>query len=114
MVRIHPPQLGSVRCRWEHMFVPWYTRTEAQAAVAQASSHADVLRKLDLCPTGGNTALLKRWLTRWQISTSHSEPRAARTPSRTAKPLAEILVAGSSYARANLKSRLYAEGLKRP
>src|SRR5436190_22696055 len=33
---------------------------------------------------------------------------------QAAKPLAEILVEGSTYARSNLKARLYAEGLKTP
>ena len=82
--------------------------------MAAALSHAEVLRKLDLCPTGGNTALLKRWLTHWEISTDHFEARAHRKPSRVAKPLEEILVERSSYARANLKTRLYADAIKQP
>lgn len=77
-------------------------------------SHSQVLRVLDLCPTGGNTALLKHWLAQWQISTDHFEARAFRSLNQAAKPLEEILVEGSSYARANLKTRLYAEGIKKP
>lgn len=96
------------------MFVPRYSTEEARAAVSAASSHAEVLRVLDLCPTGGNTAVLKRWLTHWEISTRHFAARALRSPSKDAKPLEEILVECSSYARANLKTRLYAEGVKRP
>lgn len=115
MVRIHPPQLtrsvGRVR---EHTFVPSYSEAEARAAVAQSLSHAQVLRVLDLCPTGGNTALLKHWLAQWQISTEHFDARALRSPSPVATPLADILVEGSTYARANLKARLYAEGVKAP
>jgi transposase-like protein len=94
--------------------VPAYSEAELRVAVAESLSHAQVLRVLDLCPTGGNTALLKRWLTHWQISTDHFEARARRRPNVTAKPLDEILVRGSSYARANLKVRLYAEGIKAP
>ena len=74
----------------------------------------EVLRVLELCPTGGNTPLLKRWIAHWGISTDHFDPRALRGLPRAAKPLAEILVEGSSYARANLKTRLYAEGIKAP
>src|SRR5688500_8291872 len=75
-------------------------------------SHAQVLRVLDLCPTGGNTALLKRWLAHWQISTTHFEAREHRRISRTATPLDEIFVQGSAYARAHLKERLDAEAIK--
>ncbi len=69
---------------------------------------------LGLCPTGGNTALLKRSLAHWGVSTGHFEARALRAPRATAQPLEEVLVEGSSYARANLKARLYAEGIKTP
>ncbi len=69
---------------------------------------------LDLCPTGGNTSVLKQWLRHWEISTEHFEAQALRSIPRTAKPLEEILVQNSSYARANLKARLYAEGIKTP
>ncbi|MDP2710023.1 MAG: HNH endonuclease [Solirubrobacteraceae bacterium] len=96
------------------MFVSAYTEAEARSAVAASQSHAEVLRALDLCPTGGNTALLKRWLSQWGISTEHFDARALRKPRPTAKPLDEILVERSSYARANLKARLYAEGIKTP
>ncbi len=67
---------------------------------------------LGLGPTGGNTALLKQWLVRWGISTDHFDPRAHRSPNREALTLDMILVEGSSYARSNLKARLYKEGLK--
>lgn len=96
------------------MFVPRYSEQEARAAVAKSVSHSQVLRVLDLCPTGGNTALLKRWLAEWHISTDHFEARAFRGLNQRAKPLEEILVEASSYARANLKTRLYAEGIKIP
>jgi hypothetical protein len=91
-----------------------YSESDARAAVAASSNHAQVLRKLGLGPTGGNTALLKQWLARWEISTDHFDPRAHRSPHRTAMPLEAILVERSSYARSNLKARLYKEGLKTP
>lgn len=114
LVRIQPPQLHSVRSICEHVFVPSYSESEAREAVAAASNHSAALRLLGLCPTGGSTAVLKQWLVRWRISTEHFEPRAHRAPPRTAKPLDEILVEGSTYARSNLKARLYREGLKIP
>lgn len=91
-----------------------YSEEDLRAAVAASFSHAQVLRLLGLGPTGGNTASLKQWLVRWAIPTDHFDPRAHRSPSRTAKPLEAILVEGSSYARSNLKARLYKEGLKTP
>lgn len=97
------------------MFVPCYTENEAREAVAQSFTYTQVLRLLGLCPAGGNAALLKKWLARWEISTAHFDPRHDRRGGAPpARPLAEVLVEGSTYARSNLKARLYAEGLKRP
>ena len=96
------------------MFVPSYSEAEARVAVTQSQSHAQVLRMLDLCPTGGNTSVLKKWLAHWQISTAHFDARALRSPSPVATPLEEILVEGSTYSRGNVKARLYAEGVKKP
>jgi hypothetical protein len=49
----------------------------------------------------------------------HFDPRAAGREAlergrRKTKPLEEVLVAGSSFSRAQMKKRLYAEGLKQP
>jgi transposase-like protein len=97
------------------VFVPRYTEAEAREAVAESFTYTQVLRLLGLCPAGGNAALLKKWLARWDISTAHFDPYHARSAgTRTPKPLEEILVEGSTYARSNLKARLYGEGIKRP
>jgi hypothetical protein len=55
----------------------------------------------------------------WGISTEHFDACAAslaglRRCHFKAKPLSEVLVAGSSYSRRTLKQRLYAEKLKTP
>ena len=95
--------------------MPGYEENQAREAVAASFSYAETLRRLDLCPTGGNTSLLKTWLERWAIDTSHFDMRARRSDRvRTAQPLTEILVERSTYARSNLRARLYAEGLKVP
>jgi hypothetical protein len=97
------------------VFVPGYSEAAARDAVARSFTYTQVLRELGLCPAGGNAALLKRWLARWDISTEHFDPgRARRSGARPAKPLSEILVEGSTYARSNLKARLYDSGLKHP
>ena len=97
------------------MFVPGYSEADARAVVARSFTYTQALRLLGLCPAGGNAALLKKWLARWDISTEHFDPHHARSAgARAPKPLAEVLVVGSTYARSNLKARLYDSGLKRP
>lgn len=97
------------------MFVPGYDEIAAREAVAQSFTYTQVLRLLGMCPAGGNAALLKKWLARWEISTEHFDPRHDRRKgARPPKPLEEILVEGSTYARSNLKARLYDAGLKHP
>lgn len=50
----------------------------------------------------------------WKIPTDHfdSSGAAIRNLHKTAKPLSEILVRGSTYSRGKLKQRLFEEGLK--
>jgi transposase-like protein len=97
------------------VFVPAYSEDRARDAVAASFSYAETLRRLDLCPAGGNAALLKKWLARWSIDTAHFDSRQSRPATvRAAIALEDVLVEGSTYARSNLKTRLYAEGLKTP
>jgi hypothetical protein len=66
-------------------------------------------------PAGGNHALLRKYVDQvWKIPTDHFDAGASvrRRPSAIAKPLAEILVRGSSYSRGKLKERLFREGYK--
>jgi len=96
------------------MFVLRYTVQEARCALAASFSYAETLRRLGLCPAGGNWLTLQRWDKRWCISTEHFD-RNASSAARlraNARPLAEILVEGSPYSRSSLKKRLWAEGLK--
>jgi hypothetical protein len=75
------------------------------------NSLTEVLRYFGLRPAGGNHRLLRRWLDLWGISTEHF----TGTPSprrRTPIPLEDVLVAGSTYQRRQLKQRLYDTGIK--
>lgn len=59
--------------------------------------------------------MLKRYVDEvWSISTEHFDPGAAaiRNLHRSAKPLDEILVRGSTYSRGKLKQRLFEAGVK--
>ncbi|MDP1846196.1 MAG: HNH endonuclease [Solirubrobacteraceae bacterium] len=94
--------------------MPRYTEQEARTAIEASFSYAETLRRLDLRTTGGNWLTLQRWAERWGISTEHFDRNASSTAlmRARARPLAEILVAGSPYSRSSLKRRLWAEGLK--
>src|SRR4051794_22468709 len=94
--------------------MPRYTEAEAREAAANSLSVSEALRKLGMRPAGGNHRLFKEWMERWKIPTDHFDGGASarRVPSRTATPLNEVLVRGSTYSRNKLKQRLYLEGLK--
>jgi hypothetical protein len=93
------------------VFVPRYTEEQLREVVARSDSLGEVLRHFGLRQAGGNHRVLRKWLTRWKISTAHftlDRPMPRRDP----QPLDEILVEHSTYSRGHLKARLYAEGLK--
>src|SRR5215204_3067543 len=95
----------------------WRSEQEVRAAVADSLSYAEVLRRLGLRAAGGNHRTVRKYVEEvWRIPTDHFDANAARgrTRARTATPLEEVLVAGSTYHRGRLKRRLLAEGLKRP
>jgi len=95
----------------------WRSEQEVRAAVADSLSYAEVLRRLGLRAAGGNHRTVRKYVEQiWGIPTDHFDANAARGRSRarTATPLEEVLVAGSTYHRGHLKRRLLAEGLKRP
>jgi 5-methylcytosine-specific restriction endonuclease McrA len=69
-----------------------------------------------MCETGGSHVILKKYAAAWEIPTDHFDPYASirgNGPTRK-RPLEEILVEGSTFARNHLKERLYEAGWKRP
>lgn len=95
----------------------WKSEEAVRAVVAESVSYAEVLRRLGLRAAGGNHRTVRKYVDQvWRIPTDHFAEQRARGPGRatTAVPLAEVLVAGSTYHRGHLKRRLLAEGLKRP
>jgi hypothetical protein len=98
---------------------PRYSEAEARVAIGASRSFAEALRRLDMCATGNNWRTLRYAVEMWRIPVAHFDPHAASRDAllrnqRTATPLAEVLVEGSSFSRVQLKQRLYAEGLKQP
>ena len=109
----------SVRSACEHTFVRSgvrYSESEARQAIATSKSYSEALRKLGMRAAGGNHATLRKYAERvWQIPTDHFDPRASQKiqlATRETRPLAEYLTRNSTYSRASLKRRLFAEGLK--
>jgi hypothetical protein len=94
---------------------PRFTEAEAREAIAAAQCWADALRFLGMRVAGGNHRTIQRAAERWSIPTDHFDANAvrARATRNRRRPLDEILVKGSSYQRAQLKRRLYEEGIKK-
>lgn len=93
--------------------MPRYTKEQAAEAARSSLSYSETLRKLGMRPAGGNHEVLKTWLERWGIPTSHFDSDAVRRlPRREPKALSEVMVEGSTYSRSTLKRRLFDEGLK--
>lgn len=97
------------------MFVPDYSYEEACEAVAASVSYSGALRRLGLRPNGGNHRLFRRYVDQvWRIPTDHFDPYLSQRTAlrREPIPLHQVLIEGSTYSRANLKRRLYDEGIK--
>jgi hypothetical protein len=94
--------------------LPSFTADEAREAIRESLSWAEAVRRLGMCPSGGNWRTLKKYAAVWEIPTTHFDPDLARTRAlrRLPTPLEEVLVEGSTYSRSNIKPRLFDEGLK--
>lgn len=116
-VQVRAPQHLSVRRACEHVFVGLsYGEKEARAAAAASRSYAETLRRLGLCDRGGASAVLKKHLAEWEVSTEHFDRMAGlRVASRRGqRPLEDLLARGTTVRSAHLKERLYRAGLKQP
>jgi hypothetical protein len=96
---------------------PRFTEEELRRALAASLSWAEALRRLGYRTAGGNWKTLQKYADLWTIPTDHFDPdrarnEALRQAAARRTPLVEILVKGSTYHRAHLKERLFAEGVK--
>ncbi|MGE0395905.1 MAG: HNH endonuclease [Kofleriaceae bacterium] len=93
-----------------------WTDEELRVAVASAQSFAQVMRLLGLQPAGGNYEVVQRRITGLALDTSHfigqSWNRGLKFRPNNARPLATLLVRGSTIGSHALKLRLIREGLK--
>lgn len=97
--------------------MPWpppFSESDLREAIAQSITWAATLRLLGYEVKGHNYRTAQRWAEAWGINTDHFDPNAARRATRGAhvKPLEEVTVQNSPYARGQLKDRLFAEGIK--
>lgn len=92
-----------------------YTKEELILAVESSMSIAEILKNLDLVPSGGNYKVIRAKLVEHNIDTSHIRGRGwskgRRIPSFKKKPIAELLVANENRNSAHLKNRLVEENI---
>ena len=71
----------------------------------------EILRNLGMTLTGDNTKTLKKYISKYELSTNHFETE--RVICLIKYDLSTILISGSSYTHTfSLKKRLYKEGIK--
>ena len=83
---------------------------DLKQAVKDSTTMVEVFGKLGLSRSAGNYPSIRKHIKRLQLSTSHfvgaSHGRGGKK-----RPLAEVLVKGSTYSKGHLKGRLLKEGL---
>ena len=92
-----------------------YTEEDLREAVRTSYSIAEVCRKLQIKPAGGNYTTLKQKFQHWQIDTQHFRGRGwnigLKFKPNPPMDLKEILIDGSTYQPYKLKRRLIQEGV---
>ena len=86
--------------------------------VNKSSSIRQVLKFLNLRPTGGNYKQIQKYLYIYRISTSHFTGRlwnkGKKMPFKAKIPLAKIMTINNNFQSYKLKNRLFKVGLKKP
>ena len=95
-----------------------WTEDDLRKAVAQTKSRRGVLKLLGLRAAGGNYAQVKKYITYYNIDTTHftgmTWNKGLRGIGKPRIALPDILVKNSDYQSYKLKKRLFREGLKIP
>ena len=93
-------------------------KTELENIVINCLSIADICRKLDIRPSGGNYKSLNIKIKKWNINISHFTGQAWNVGKKFKSfckkyDLKDILIENSTYTNSgSLKKRLYNEGIK--
>lgn len=94
-----------------------YSKENIEPIIKQSKNLREVLENMNLRAAGGNYKVIKSYIEKYNIDTSHFETAAQRMlnigKQNVAIPLEEVLVENSNYSRTNLKRRLYEVGLKK-
>lgn len=89
-----------------------YIKDNFTKIVKESINYVDVCRNLNLKPTMGNRATIKKYIKIFDLDVSHFRNGIPKPSSK--KSLKEILVKDSTYNHtSNLRDRLYKEGLKK-
>lgn len=93
-----------------------YTKEMLEPLIKNCYSVAEICRKLNIRPAGGNYKILNRKIKEFELDISHFTGQGWRkgnqTPIRRGFDLKDVLVENSYYQSHKLKLRLLKEGLK--
>jgi len=92
-----------------------YSEENLEKVVRESKTLKEVILGLGIRAAGGNYKVVKKYIEKYKLDTSHFKDRIDGIKEYAFKnkiPLEEILIESSTYSRKNLKKRLYKEGLK--
>ena len=91
-----------------------YSKENFEKAIKGSTCIKDALINMGLRAAGGNYKVFKKYVSEYNIDTSHFDAYKKRRELSFKKriPLCDILVENSKYNRGHLKNRLYKNGLK--
>ena len=93
------------------MIVEWQNSELVKRAVAEAMSYTDAVQTLGLRPVGRNIKTLQKYITIYEIDTSHFAPHKAKSKLRNAFALEDILSGAYPQYQSNmLRRRMISEG----
>lgn len=94
-----------------------YSKENLEPIVRKSKNLREVLDNMKLRAAGGNYKVIKSYIEKYAINTSHFETAAERMlkqgKQNIAIPLLQVMIENSNYSRTDLKRRLYTEGLKK-
>lgn len=95
-----------------------WNELQLKEAVKISKSYRNVIKILNLRPTGGNYDQVKKYIQEYRFSTKHFNGKAwnkgLKLPGRNLIDLKDILVKNSTYQSHKLKKRLFSVKLKEP